>query len=179
MRYTCLWTEHLTHLINWKKLCTFRQCATLGIKRHKTWQSFTVRFLLFLHFWQSRGIFAPMWSRSRNNPGKETQIKHLDSILWIIQMYFRCTCAKYLNYLVFLLYLLHCSEKNLCKKEENLKDSLIYWSIMILNPNWFTKRITLTQRDGSRRSQDWQRGSGHSPCAHPWQSRNQTRRIFF
>ena len=113
----CLWTEHLKHtLINWKKFCTSRQCATLGIKRHKTWQSFTVRFLLFLHFWQSRGIFAPMWSRSRNNPEKEIQIKHLDSILWIIQMYFRCTCAKYLNYLVFLLYLLHSSEKIYVKK---------------------------------------------------------------
>ena len=143
MRYTCLWTEHLTHLINWKKLCTFRQCATLGIKRHKTWQSFTVRFLLFLHFWQSRGIFAPMWSRSRNNPEKEIQIKHLDSILWIIQMYFRCMCAKYLNYLVFLLYLLHCSEKKkLCKKEENLKDSLMYWSIVVFKykSNYFEYR---------------------------------------
>ena len=37
-------------------------------------------------------------------------------------------------------------------------------------------KLSLTQRDGSRKSLDWQRESERSPCARPWQSKNQTRK---
>ena len=47
-----------------------------------------------------------------------------------------------------------------------------------LVPNWKQsfKTNSLTQRDGSRKSLDWQRESERSPCARPWQSKNQTRK---
>ena len=84
--------------------------------------------------------------------------------------------TKYLNYFVFLLYLLHCSGKKIWLP--NRCEHQIYQFLTFHSDIFKNGTRDLTRTNDSMRSEGWPRGSAHSPCARQLPSTSQTAETF-